>query len=179
MKKRYSIGVICSSVLTAVLAVSLLCSVYSIAVRQVTGKQYAPVFGYSVAVVISGSMSGSIEIDDMVIIHRQESYSAGDVITFESGANLVTHRILDVTEDGFVTKGDANNAPDLAPVPQELVVGKVVQVIPGVGRFIQFARTPLGMMLIVLIGYALVVIPSAWERRQEEKKGGAQYEKTE
>jgi len=176
MKKRVSIGRIFSTALTALLAVALLCSVYSIAVRKITGKQAAPVFGWSTAVVISGSMSGNIEIDDMVIIHRQDAYATGDVITFEDGDSLLTHRIIGETPEGFVTKGDANNAPDSEPVTQDLIVGRVVGVIPGVGRFIELARSPLGMLCMVLAGWALVALPAMSER---QKKGGAKDEKAE
>lgn len=173
MKKSVSIGKICSVLLTVVLAVALLCSVYSIAVRKITGKQVAPVFGWSAAVVISGSMSGSIEINDMVVIHRQNDYEAGDVITFENNGSLLTHRILEETPEGFLTKGDANNTPDTNPVGYERIMGKVVWVIPGVGRFIELARSPLGMLCMVLAGWLLVAGPTMLERRQEEKKGGA------
>ena len=177
MKKRRSIGSIFSGVFTALLAALLLCSVYSIAARKITGKQYAPVFGWSSAVVISGSMSGAIEIDDLVIIHRQNEYAVEDIINFESGDSLVTHRIVTVTDEGYFTKGDANNAPDRDIVPAEAVVGEVVAVIPGVGKGIAFARTPLGMLCIVLIGYAMITVPSALERRNEERhKGGEQDE---
>lgn len=178
MKKRTSILTILSGVFTALLAVALLASVYSIAVRQFTGKQVAPVFGWSTAVVISGSMSGSIEINDMVIIHRQDAYKIGDVVTFEDGDSLLTHRIIGETPEGFVTKGDANNAPDSDPVTQDLIVGRVVGVIPGVGRFIELARSPLGMLCMVLAGWALVALPATLER-QKEQKGGAEDEKAE
>lgn len=61
----------------------------------------------------------------------------GDIIQFRKERVTVMHRVVEIqeTEDlrFFITKGDANNAPDLAPVVPEQVVGKVVFKIPKLG----------------------------------------------
>lgn len=52
----------------------------------------------------------------------------GEVITFydkELEAD-VTHRIVEIGENEYYTKGDYNNARDLNPVKKENIVGKVV-----------------------------------------------------
>ena len=167
--KKLSIGRILSGLLTGFLALILACNLYTIAMRYFAGVQQPAVFGYSTAVVISGSMSGSIEINDMVVIHREDSYAVGDVITFKSGDSLVTHRIVEETPDGFVTKGDANNAEDTRPVPPEAVVGKVVLVIPGIGLVIEYLRTPLGMTCLVLVGFLMIEIPAMIDRRRNRE----------
>lgn len=165
MKLLRITGRILSIALTAVLALLLACNLYTIAARYFGGVQQPAVFGYSVAVVISGSMSGSIEVNDMVVIHEEDSYALGDVVTFRSGKNLVTHRIVGTAEGGFITKGDANNASDLDPVPPEDIVGKVIWVIPKIGAMIEFIRTPLGMTALVLIGFALIELPIVFRRK--------------
>lgn len=129
--------------------------------------------GYSTAVVISGSMSGSIEVNDMIIIHEEDTYTPGDIITFESGSSLVTHRIIDKTEEGFITKGDANNSEDLHPVPFENVVGKVVFIIPQAGAAIQFLQTPLGMTILLGIALLMLYLP---RRQNDEYEGGSTHE---
>ena len=53
-------------------------------------------------------------------------------------ANInIVHRVIEVQGEGaqrfFITKGDNNNAPDLAPVPEQNVIGKVVLIIPKIG----------------------------------------------
>ena len=50
----------------------------------------------------------------------------------------------------------------------EDIVGRVVLVIPGVGKVIEFMRTPLGMMCIVIVGFALYYVPTLFERREKE-----------
>lgn len=169
MKTLRTIGRILSIILTTVLALLLVCNIYTIAARYITGQQQPDIFGYSVAVVISGSMSDSIEINDMVMIHEEEDYAPGDVITFKSGDSLVTHRIIGQSETGFITKGDANNSADLEPVHREDVIGKVIHVIPRIGFLIEFIRTPLGMTTLVLIGFSLIELPIVFGKRTERK----------
>lgn len=170
-------GRILSIALSVLLALLVACNLYLVAAKAITGSSQPTVFGYSTAVVVSGSMSGSIEIDDMVVIHREKTYSPGDVITFESGSSLVTHRIVEQTAEGFITKGDANNAADLEPVPPERVIGRVVQVIPGIGLWIYYLRTPLGMTGLVLIGLLLIEFPALTEKVRAKDTGGRYHGK--
>ena len=87
MKKALKlIGKVLSAAITALLAILLCGNLYTIAARALTDELQPAVFGWSTAVVISGSMSGEIEVNDMVVIHREKSYDAGDIITFESGS---------------------------------------------------------------------------------------------
>src|SRR6056297_2022671 len=69
--------------------------------------------------VESGSMSPTIEEGDgMVAIPEQVAgdVEQGDVIVFQSqeirGGELTTHRIVDETERGYITRGDANPFTD-------------------------------------------------------------------
>lgn len=153
--------------LITVLALLLACNLYFIAARAIT-EEHPTLCGYSTAIVISGSMSPAIQVDDMVIIHRENAYSCGDIITYKDGASLVTHRIHEITEDGYITKGDANNTTDETISPDS-VVGRVVTVIPKVGKLISMIRTPLGMCGIVLIGVLLIEYPALSEKIKAKK----------
>lgn len=84
------------------------------------------VLGFDRYVITGGSMSGTFERGALVLEREVPvtDLKAGDIITYlppaESGVTeLVTHRILSVTEDAsadgglvFRTKGDANAAAD-------------------------------------------------------------------
>ncbi|MBQ4564449.1 MAG: signal peptidase I [Lachnospiraceae bacterium] len=161
-----------SIALTIVLAVVLGCNLYTIVKRTVTGETLPTVFGYATAIVISGSMSGEIEVDDLVIIHRQDSYAIDQIITFEAKDKVVTHRIVGETADGFVTKGDANNTEDEEPVQMDRIIGRVVMVVPQVGKYIEQMRSPLGMLCMVLIGFLLIELPGIGERYLSRKQRG-------
>ena len=93
--------------------------------------EVAEVFGVSVVRVLTGSMEPSIREGDYIIIRKTDAQrlNEGDIICFRSEeaeikGKLNTHRIMSVTESGFVTKGDANKYPDEAEVSPEAVIGK-------------------------------------------------------
>ena len=166
-----TVGRVCSIVVTVVLVLLLVCNLYTIAARWLTDDPQPDVFGWSWAVVISGSMEPEIRVNDLVIVHEEDSYAVGDIITYENGSSVVTHRIIAETEQGFITKGDYNNTEDLYPVPVSSVVGKVVRVVPGVGTLIEYLRSPLGMVCLVLVGFLLIEIPYLLDKHREEKGG--------
>jgi len=163
---------IISIAVTAVLAVLLIANVYTIIARAATGKQNTTFFGFSSAVVITGSMSGTIEVNDLIICREQRDYNVGDIVTYTTpGGSLVTHRIVSESDLGFITRGDANNTPDSQPVSPESIVGRVVCTIPGIGLFIEYLRTPLGLACVVLVGLLLLALPSVMDRTEESASG--------
>lgn len=100
--------------------------------------------------VTSGSMSPTIETGDgFVAVPDQVAgdIEEGDVIVFEAkkldGGGLTTHRVVDETDEGYITRGDANPFVDQdgsePPVTEDRVVGVAVQVrggvitVPGLG----------------------------------------------
>lgn len=81
-------GRICNLILTVLLVIFLSVNLYIIFSRLVTGNKQPTVFGYSAAVVMSGSMSGTIEVNDLVINRKEDVYEVGDVVTFDDGSAL-------------------------------------------------------------------------------------------
>ncbi len=150
-------------------------NMYLIIARTVFGIGMPTVFGYGGATVVSGSMADEIEVGDFVITKAQDEYDVGDVITFyddESGA-YITHRIILVSGDDYVTKGDANAAADDFSVPSSAVVGKVVSVWKGFGKFADFLKSPLGM-ISVFGGCAVLwiiadIVSAIFVKKQKER----------
>jgi signal peptidase I len=92
--------------------------------------------------VLSGSMEPTYDIGDVVIVRSvdTDSLQVGDAITFQAVSDdpqLTTHRIVEIAygSEGrsFVTQGDNNDVPDLAPVTPEQVKGAVWYSVPVVG----------------------------------------------
>ncbi len=169
MKAIKIIWRVLQSVLLVLLSVILLCNLYVIGAKALLHEENPTVFGWSWAVILSGSMEPEISLDDLIVNKAQDAYEVGDIITFENGSSLTTHRIVGKTETGFITKGDANNTEDTNPVAQERIVGKVVFSVPKVGLVIGYLKTPMGMLCMVLLGFCLIEIPYLLEKRKNER----------
>jgi signal peptidase len=98
-------------------------------------------FPFQPALVGSGSMEPKMYAGDVVIIAKvpADNVELGDIIQFRVPEGVtIMHRVIEIqeTEDSgklFITKGDANDKPDLEPVMPENVVGKTVMTIPKIG----------------------------------------------
>lgn len=97
-------------------AVVLVCALVLVAV--VAGPRFFP---YEALVVRSGSMTPTMPIGSVVFYHREPASAVrvGQVILFDEPGNAavrVTHRVHEIVHSAgatyFITKGDANPAPD-------------------------------------------------------------------
>ena len=153
----------------AVVALILITNLYRIAAREIFKTKAPTVFGYSSAVVLTGSMSGTIEPNDLIVTHKQNEYQVGDIVTYQTGGTPVTHRIVAVHDNGYLTKGDANNTDDGADIQKEYVVGKVVLIIPKIGAVGSFIKTPLGMLILMGALALIIELPYITKRIKERK----------
>ena len=108
--------------------------------------------------VLSGSMRDEINIGDIVIIKLASGYDVGDVITYKSNNNFITHRIVEIRENKIITKGDANNVVD-EPIYRNQVVGKVVRNINKLGLYIKvFTDIKVIILLFFIIMLSAYII---------------------
>ena len=77
----------------------------------------------------------------------------GDIITYRMDDMLVTHRVTDKRDSAYITRGDANEGEDAAPVMQEQIVGTVVFFIPVLGYVAAFLKSKpvFGLISLMLI----------------------------
>ena len=165
-------------VMLILLAVILAISACTLAYDKFVKKSKIPsVFGYSVLIVASPSMTGAIEAGDAIIIRKSDSYAVGDVITYfpEDESFSVTHRIVRMEGDKFYTKGDANQSEDSDPVLMEQIVGKVAVKLDKVGYFIEWLRSPVGIIFAATFIVLLILIIVIEDKRRG-KTGSADPE---
>lgn len=124
------------------------------------------ILGVSHLVVMSGSMAPAIEAGDLIIIKEQEHYQVGDIITFSQGRSLITHRVVGEEAGQWVTRGDANNTADTAPVDPQQVVGKMLLRLPKAGHVILFLQRPYGLALLLTLLVALTWLTYTKGRNQ-------------
>ena len=109
-----------------------------IAIVLVISAVVSGIFRYRLVAVGSGSMSPSINYGDAILVERykeETDIKYQDVIYFynKDMNKYIVHRVVEKTDDGYVTKGDSNNTKDNYIVKYEDIKGKVVLRIPYIG----------------------------------------------
>ncbi len=129
-----------------------------------------------IKIVKSGSMEPAIMTGAVVVVRPQGDYHIGDVVTFQSASADIptTHRIVEQRAEGnalfYTTKGDANEEADTEESPKTAVIGKVLFSIPYAGYILDFARQPLGFMVLIVLPAFLIVFDEIEKIWREFKK---------
>lgn len=143
------------------------------------------VMGNDIYAVLSGSMEPYYHVGSVVIVDKgvaPEEIEIGDPITFRKGDNAIaTHRVIDINTETreFKTKGDANEAEDLAPVPFESIIGKAGKSVPMIGYIPLYMRTKKGMFCIgayIIVFILLQLIPEIVKPEEPEKEEKQSHE---
>lgn len=139
---------------TTILVVILVILLYCYAQLKIFGKKYINFCGYTVFQVITGSMADTIQIKDIVLVKLTKDVEVNDIITYKSGENFVTHRVIQKDNEKIITKGDANTSED-SPITTDDVVGKVIYIVSNVAVWINVLKTP---QVIIAIIISIIVI---------------------
>lgn len=102
--------------------------IYSFISTQILKKDYTNIFGYTYYSVATGSMKPVISPNDLIFVKITKNVSKGDIITFKDNGSIVTHRLIDINNNKYITKGDANNTSDTG-ISKSDIIGKVVYII--------------------------------------------------
>lgn len=143
------------NVLSTMILIMLIC---------IVGILFVPrLLGMDTLAVISGSMEPNIPVGSLIIIDETsfESLKVGDVITYKmSDSTVITHRIkqIDTENKSVITKGDANEVEDGAPVSSDRIIGKLKFSIPLIGYLTIYMQTPLGIAIICGIVFVLLFL---------------------
>ena len=140
-------------------------AVYSLNARRVLGNAMPMPFGVGLSVVLSGSMEPTLSVNDLVVVHAADDYELDDIVVYQSGTDLVIHRIVDIQDEVYILKGDANNTAD-EPVPLSAIKGKEIFSIPYLGLFVRLLQTTVGK--IVVIALAAFLLNRSWRKERSE-----------
>lgn len=149
MKKAQKIIGKIVNVLIVIVIIAILFCAYCVFSVKVLGNKYVNLFGYSIFEVATGSMHGTIEIGDAVLVKIDSDYQIDDIITYESGNDFITHRVISIEDDSVIAKGDANNVND-NPIEKKNVLGKVVKILPNLGVWKKVLLTPKVIVLVLV-----------------------------
>lgn len=141
-------------------------SVYNCNSSKTTGDKLPMPFGIGMAVVVSGSMEPTLSINDMIFVKKADEYKINDMVVFQINNELIVHRIIDINEDVIITKGDANNVED-EPINISNIKGKVVGVVENIGWFVDFLKSPI--VVITVLVCAILLMEFSFKKEKEEK----------
>ncbi|MGL6293629.1 S26 family signal peptidase [Eubacterium aggregans] len=133
--------------------------------------------GYRPYIILTDSMKdtlhpGTLVIDRTITLDTFHTLAPGDIITFKVDdlreGEIFTHyyRELQSTQDGLWVRTQSeisDRYDDYSTTPTD-VIGTVVLIIPWVGRFILFWKSPFGIMELGILGIIWVVNTLVWCR---------------
>ena len=72
----------------------------------------------------SGSMEPTIKTGSVAVVCRLADPKVGDIAAYKKGGNVIVHRIVGISDTGFIFQGDANNVIDGESVTEDRIIGK-------------------------------------------------------
>ena len=124
-------------------------------------------------VIQSSSMEPTIHTGAVAFVdQREEDIQVGDIIAFHHPNDeeiVVVHRVVEIHENEFRTKGDANEAPDSEEIPLTNLVGRHRFSIPYLGYVVSEVTLPRlewGIALILGLNIAAELLHRATKRKR-------------
>lgn len=160
---------VCSILATVLMIVLLIWAAVLIVPKLIGMEEYA---------VLTASMEPEIPVGSLVFDKKPDmgTLKVGDVVTYQiSGTTLVTHRVTAINDADktIITKGDANDVEDGAPVEYSNVLGVCAFHLPYLGYISLYSKTPLGISglcgLIVIV-ILLNFLPDLFGKSKDDKK---------
>lgn len=144
----------------------------------INGVKYAFGTEYPFMVVVSNSMYPTLKINDLIVVTNVDpkTLKEGDIIVFYHPYNKedrIVHRIYRVLNSNpprFMTKGDNNPYPDHWVVTGDLIIGKVIAVIPYIGILPRLFTPPYNYYIILLIILLIFILEFFGEYEYEREK---------
>lgn len=122
------------------------------------------VFGYSFYYVLTESMEPEIHSGEMILGKHvpAEDLQVGDIVTYlgDTGTfndKIITHKIIEINDDIFVTKGVANDQADPA-IHSSQILSKYVATIPLAGKVFSVINSKLGFVFLIITPLVLLII---------------------
>lgn len=130
-------------------------NIYLANAGTILGNKLPMPFGYGLANVLSGSMEPTFSKGTLLLVKDTRQVQEGDIIVYQSGNELIVHRIVSLNGEKVITQGDANNVAD-EPFEKSQIKGKVIGWIPMLGNVAAILKTPVAIILVLILAFLLV-----------------------
>lgn len=107
-------------------------------------------------VIVSGnSMEPGMHRGDLAIVRKQDTYAAGDVVTYRHPQiGPVIHRVIDTDGSRFVFQGDNNDFIDPYRPVQAEMIGELWIHVPGLGAWLSRFHSPAYIAGLLFVAFA-------------------------
>ena len=158
------------NVLLGIITVVIIIGAYYMYQVKIQKKDYANLFGYSLFEVATGSMKPTIQIGDVVIVKITKDVNKNDIIVYIDGDDIITHRLVEKSENNIVTRGDANNSED-KPIQENMIIGQVIKIVPQLGTWQNILSSPevLALIIVLIIILSILYIYTSKSEEEDEK----------
>lgn len=156
-------------ILLAVLGLILGVNLYLANAKSIVGNQLPTPFGYGMANVLSGSMEPTFSKGALLVVKKSDNVKKGDIVVYQSGSELIVHRVIAIDGDEVQTQGDANNVADPVFEKNE-IKGVVLFWIPGLGTVAEILKTPTVMILLLVAAFLLMERSFRSQRESDDRE---------
>ena len=155
MRKRQTQKAFWRRLILVILGLILGIGIYAANATGIAGNSLPMPFGYGLADVLSGSMEPALSKGDLLLVHKVDKYETDDIVVYQSGSQLIVHRITGFEDGLVITQGDANDTAD-PPFEKSQIRGKVTGHIPHAGTVASLLKSPIGILVVLAAAFALV-----------------------
>ncbi len=122
--------------------------------------------GFRIYRIGSGSMEPTLKVNSFILIKKAKEYKKDDIVTYKKNNEFITHRIIEISGDKVIARGDANNKND-DPINKTDIVGKLIFKFNVINFINYLFNKPLTWILLFIIGLIFtILIP---DKKQEAK----------
>lgn len=130
-------------------------------------------WGHKPLVVISGSMEPTLHVGGILYYEgiNINDFDKDDILVYQLNKHTISHRIVDITKNGFLTKGDNNKSIDTYEVEKQQVIGKGTNwSIPYIGYYADFIYTH-KYLLFISVGVIIIdlLVDTYNDRKRREE----------
>lgn len=131
-------------------------------------------FGYNPLVVISGSMEPTLKVGGLLYYEEIDinDFKEKDILVYELKDHIISHRVVEHLDNGFITKGDANDSYDSSIVSDNQVLGRGTNwSIPFLGYYADFIfRHKYILKILLSIGIIDLFVDYLIKRKEKQNE---------
>ena len=127
-------------------------------IKYIQNPKETPDFlGFKTYEIVSKSMEDTINKNDIIVVKKvgKGEISENDIISFDNGNEIITHRIVDIENINgqtlYTTKGDNNRFEDDEKILFEQIEGKYVFKLSKLGYLMNFLKNRYFLIILFII----------------------------